>query len=391
MGPTRETLAERVRRGLADTGLTQAKLAKLCNLNASSLSRALAGQRNFKSLEIALIAKALGVTTDDLLSEDEPEPALLAARTQPDVSPALRGALDRVQLMLDLDKLLAGLGFVAPESRVLDIAFSQPAFQQGEELAKRARAEFGIADDGELPYDLPYLSSFIEKQFGIDVAFEPLEHGLDGLSIARGDFRLALVASGVAATRQRFTLMHELGHLLAGDSQQLRVDENLYGRRTADEQRANAFAAAFLMPASKLKEEISRVYISEEVVANLLTRYGVSLDSLAFRLNNIGLIDAPTRERIRSMASVRIALRGRRTADLQARNDRRLPGGLLYRAVEAYLGGKISVRPVAGLVGISPEQLLDELAPPKREQSQLDHDVLLDWDALENECLEPVL
>ena len=35
--------------------------------------------------------------------------------------------------------------------------------------------------------------------------------------------RLALVSSRVSATRQRFTLAHELGHLIAGDAHDLTV------------------------------------------------------------------------------------------------------------------------------------------------------------------------
>ncbi|MFD0782795.1 helix-turn-helix domain-containing protein [Micromonospora azadirachtae] len=380
MAVTRETLAQRVARAIAQAGISQADVARMINISPSALSRALSGQRNFKSLEIALIARTLRVSAESLLAEDEPPAVALAARAQPNSNPAVEQALSRVQQILELDNLLSNLGF---DSSSLVGPFTSDAptpHEQGEELAQKLRDEIGIGTE-DLPYDLAELAELIEKRVGVDIGFESLPSGLDGLSIARGNLRLAIVASGVSATRQRFTLAHELGHLIAGDSQDLLVDENLYGRKTPDEKRANAFAAAFLMPAASMQAQVSRVYPSEELVARLLGTYGVSLDALAFRLHNLGLVNATTRERIRSMSSSRIALRSGRAADLQARNDQRVPGNLLIRAAEAYVGGKISVRPLAGLLRVDPEQLLDELSPPKHDP--VGGDLEADPDALE--------
>jgi hypothetical protein len=98
----------------------------------------------------------------------------------------------------------------------------------------------------------------------------------------------------------------------------------------------------------------------------LLGCYRVSLDALAFRLNNLRLVDAPGRDAIRRMSSVRISLREGRTADLQARHDWRWPEGLLSRALQAYANGKISIRPIASMMKVDPDDLLGELAPPRQ-------------------------
>ncbi len=359
-----EALGERVRRVLVAGGLTQAQLAQLVSIDPSALSRSLAGHRNFKSLEIARIAEVLNVSTQELLSEEEPRRVALAARAQPDTTPALRSALELAEEMLDLDQLLTELGFEARGSIRCPVEDGIPALHQGEELAGRVRAAMRIGDQ-ELPYELAELALLIEQTLGIDIGFSALPPGLDGLSTTRGSFSLALVSSGVAATRRRFTLAHELGHLAADDSQHLTVDENVFGahRQRPDEQRANGFAAAFLMPAETLRAAVPPGFISEAVVAELLARYGVSLDALAFRLHNVGIVNAATRNRIRSMSSSGIALRSGRTSDLQARNDRRAPGSLLHRAVEAYVAGRLSIRPLATLLRVDPDQLLDELTP----------------------------
>ncbi|MET8084130.1 XRE family transcriptional regulator [Micromonospora sp. NPDC005237] len=365
MPASRETLATRIRAGMQRAGLSQQKLAESVGLDPSALSRALTCQRNFKSLEVALIAEKLGVTVQSLLAEEEEQraPELLAARAQPATSPALQSALERTDEILELDRLLSDVGF--PSAVALpsfgDLAGSP--HQQGEELAIRVRREMGC-DDDHLPYDLAKFADLLERTLGIDVAFEPLPAGLDGLSVSTDGFCLALVSSGISGTRQRFTLAHEVGHLIAGDSQDLRIDESVLGRRLPDEERANSFAASFLMPARALRAEVPRALIDEGAVAELLGTYGVSLDALAFRLHNIGIVNAEGRDRMRRMSSGRIALRSGRTSDLQARGDRRAPGNLLYRAIQGYVQGKISVRPLASLLRVSPHQLLEELMPP---------------------------
>ena len=357
-------LTLRIRSAMANAGINQQKLAEAVGLNPSALSKALSGFRNFKSLEVALIAEHLDVSVQSLLAEKAEPPVSVAARAQPDTNPALDRALERTAFFRELDRLLSDLGFdwTADLGEGAEVAGN--AYEQGEELSKHVRARLEIGE-GDLPYELTELSELLEQRLGVDIGFEPLPAGLDGLCSACGGFRLALVSSSIPATRQRFTLAHELGHLVAGDSQDLLVDENVFGRKTSDETRANAFAAAFLMPAATIRAAVPHG-VSEEIVAGLLGRFGVSLDALAFRLHNVGVVQAAGRDRIRSMSSSRIALRSGRASDLQARGDQRAPGNLLGRAIEAYVQGKISVRPLATLLSTDPEQLLTELKPPGR-------------------------
>ena len=52
-----------------------------------------------------------------------------------------------------------------------------------------------------------------------------------------------------------------------------------------------------------------------------------------------------------------------------AARDRRYPATLLDRAIEAWLAGQISIRPIAGLIGIDSDDLMDEVdksRPPRR-------------------------
>jgi Zn-dependent peptidase ImmA (M78 family)/transcriptional regulator with XRE-family HTH domain len=362
---TVDTLAERILTVVEKSGMTRRELAEMIGIDATALSKALSGKRNFKPLEVALIAETLNVPVQALLADDDEvcEPTSMAARAQPNASPAVEQALARTETILELDKLLAELGQTArPAHRVHRFPKLKP-FEQGEWLADRLRSTMGVAA-ADLPPEVSTLAAFIEEKFSIDVAIEPLPDGLDGLAVARRPFGLIMVSSSIPATRQRYTMVHELGHLVAGDGHDV-IDENVLRGHSAEEMRANSFAAAFLMPTAALKIAFEgQPAVGEQLIADLLGRYRVSLDALAFRLWNAGLVDLGTREEVRRMSSARISLRQGRALDLQARGERRWPGGLLDRAVSAYVNGHISIRPIANLVGIDENVLLAELAPP---------------------------
>jgi Zn-dependent peptidase ImmA (M78 family)/transcriptional regulator with XRE-family HTH domain len=357
------------------SGLTQMELAGRVDLDPSALSKAFSGKRLFKSLELARIAEVLGVRVDALLADDDtPAASRIAARAQPTASaPAVSRAIERADRFVELNRLLDDLGYSAPSPMQVERPTRILDYEQGEELADSIRSRIGLGSK-DLPDKLDGFAEFCETQLGIDVAFEPLGKGLDGLSVACGNFRLALVSSGISATRQRFTLAHEIGHIFAEDSDEVHIDENLFAIQSSVEARANSFAASFLMPRGALSEAIQGRIIDEELVADLLGRFRVSLEALAFRLHNANLINASTRDRIRAMSSTRIALRGGRADDLQARNDSRSPDGLLRRAVIAYAEGSISVRPLAELLEIDEDLLLEELTPARRRQAIREED-----------------
>ena len=366
MALTMEMLADRVRAAMEAAGMSQRALGQAIGFDPPTMSKALSGKRGFKPLELALISETLGISVQQLLADDGTTTTREAvlARVQPEGNPATEQALARVRHMLELDDLLSEQGFAArPAVRPPRPSAGQP-YQQGELLAQRLRAQSGLGD-ADLPTDLGQLAADVEDKFDVDVAIEPLERGLDGLAIWRRHYSLIMVSSSIAAHRQRYTIAHELGHLLAGDQGDI-VDENINYSRTPAETRANAFAAAFLMPAGALRAAAGEhITPTEELIADLLARYRVSLDALAFRLHNLGIIDAAGRDAVRRMSSTRIALRQGRASDLQARHDQRWPDGLLRRAVEAYAKGRISIRPIAQLINVDPDVLLEELAPPR--------------------------
>lgn len=96
--------------------------------------------------------------------------------------------------------------------------------------------------------------------------------------------------------RQRFTIAHEIGHLILHAFEGIHVDKQ-YRRdgksKTAEDAReieANGFAAELLVPLDLLRSDIEAIGIdieSDEEVTTLAKRYEVSAQMMAIRLSKI--------------------------------------------------------------------------------------------------------
>jgi Zn-dependent peptidase ImmA (M78 family)/transcriptional regulator with XRE-family HTH domain len=357
-----KALVARLRQAIVASGMSQQALAERIGMDPTALSKVLTGKRRLSSLELALIADVTCVSVDELLDPGQYAGRHVAARTQRDKSPAVDEALRRVDDFLEIDALLCDLGLSAPVSSLPVPVIDGTYREQAIELARTVR-ELAAMGDGHIDE----LASFCEDRLGVDVAVECLPPGLDGLSVSRGNYRLALVSSAIPATRQRYTLAHEIGHLAANDTRDVMIDEDLFGRDGDQERRANVFASSFLMPESSLRRAMGTAGLVEASIGEMLAKYKVSLDALAWQLYSVRLVDKAGRERVRQLSARKLSLLAGHAAEyqrqLQDHGQRRLPSGLLRRAIEAYNKGGIGVRVLARLAEVPPEMLLEQLSP----------------------------
>jgi Zn-dependent peptidase ImmA (M78 family) len=144
---------------------------------------------------------------------------------------------------------------------------------------------------------LPIPVERIAKAMGVKVEYAPLEPELSGLALIRDGQPIVGINAHHAATRQRFTLAHELAHVClhrAKLEQAVHVDRGSLRRdalasagvdRTEIE--ANAFAAELLMPQSFLAQVLGEDGIDledDDAVATAAKRFRVSPAALRFRL-----------------------------------------------------------------------------------------------------------
>lgn len=101
--------------------------------------------------------------------------------------------------------------------------------------------------------ELPVKVGVLCKQMGIQVGYGDLPGGEDGISlIVRGQPRI-IIARNRPAARQRFTVAHELGHILLGHVGKYQLVNREPSRGDSSiEQAANVFAARILAPACVL-------------------------------------------------------------------------------------------------------------------------------------------
>ncbi|MBN6056622.1 ImmA/IrrE family metallo-endopeptidase, partial [Nonomuraea sp. RK-328] len=365
-----EIVAQRVRQLIARRGQSQGEFAALAGLDPSKMSKSLSGTRRFTSLDLARIAELGGVTVDWLLGADD-APALAARVSSPPGTSAETAAhvADR------LTQLRADLAFLGYEQRSA-LPSSPPTGSwwvgQGQRLAAWARDR--ARTSGADPSHTRDLADLIESVFGIDVAINKLPAGFDGLACSKQHARLILAGTSTVPSRQRFTLAHELGHVLAEDDQGLLLDTDIYDKhhsKQCSEVRANAFATAFLLPEELLRSETSGMAWTDDAFAKLVFRWWVSPSALAWRLHNLDLIPKELCDSFRRMTTEMAALLagelGSFTEWIDVASRRRVPQLLLRDTFQAYLDGASTLRPFASLIGVNSETIRQALEQAREE------------------------
>jgi Zn-dependent peptidase ImmA (M78 family) len=128
---------------------------------------------------------------------------------------------------------------------------------------------------------------------------------ISGFLFRQGREAIIGVNAHHSSSRQRFTIAHELGHILlhAPGPNEFHVDRgfevkfrNYRSSKGTDleEREANLFAAELLMPQSFLAKDIATAggvdLVDDRFIKKLAGRYRVSTQALLFRLANLGYV-----------------------------------------------------------------------------------------------------
>jgi Zn-dependent peptidase ImmA (M78 family)/transcriptional regulator with XRE-family HTH domain len=364
-----DEMIARVRQIIDQHDSTQRAFAEQIQLDESKLTKSLTGRRRFSSSELARIAEIGGRTVEWLLSGVEPRSMVFAHRSALDdravatttgrevlgtVAERYQGleVLDLAPPTVEWPAVPGGWSFVAAASQMADAAAKQ-------------------LDQSVLDLPIADLIDAIEDRFGIDVIVTRLPGTCDGLSYQDGAFRAIVLGATDMAARQRYTLAHELGHLLFGDAQQGLIEEEVLtpGVKSIEEKRADAFAAAFLVPKQQLLELIGS-RDAADAFDDAVWRFGISPDALSWRMLNLELIDGDQRRLLAEGSSARsasaIGEMEAHLARMQASSQLRPPMRLAMAAVRAYMEGEIAIGPVAILLQRSEDdarKMLESSAP----------------------------
>lgn len=137
----------------------------------------------------------------------------------------------------------------------------------------------------------------LARRLGVQVRYAPFDGDISGMAHIRDGVRILGVNNLHHPHRQRFTLAHELGHLLlhpAAIARQVHLDKgSLYRDSLASqgtdalERSANAFASELLIPKRLLDQHVDPKLDLEddEAVERLARKFRVSVAAMHYRLN----------------------------------------------------------------------------------------------------------
>jgi Zn-dependent peptidase ImmA (M78 family) len=157
------------------------------------------------------------------------------------------------------------------------------------------------------------------------------EQGVSGFCLNDAEFPIIYINNSTPATRQIFTLFHELAHILVATNGITKINDvyihKLTGEARSIEMFCNQFAADFLVPFQELRRITKSRIPGDEVVQELSRYFKVSREVILRRFLDEGLVSQVYYER-----------KAQEWAE-EARNARaRASGGNYYATHAAYLG-----------------------------------------------------
>lgn len=361
-------VGERVRVARELAGLSQRDLQSRALLSQSTLHRVETGKRTSVTLaEFDRLAQALGVGLDELLYGSPVEARVLAAaRTSGCTGDALKAALRQGIEFLKLDDRLDA---VVPHMRQetahwrMENSISGSVQERGRAAAVQVRQVLNV---GNAP--IADLAGSVEHLTGADVGVIPLPSGVPGICATDPEraTSVILVNSNDVAERQRFTLAHELGHLLFGDKTYV---DAVDGERSPQEVLCDKFARHLLVPQDEvrawLNRDVGTPRVNERTMALLARHFGISPEVTRIQLERIGLLPSDLQD-VGLPSGRRWAYRygwgPQFDSDQAAARQPRTPRRILDRAIEAYREGKLGIGAIARLQDLPVAQTEQALA-----------------------------
>ncbi len=236
---------------------------------------------------LSTLADALGVSVDYLSGGPEMvfeavefrRKAITSKREESQVEAKVLRLLERYLLVEEAMHLSSAEWQSPPEAPyqvVQDVS-------EADRAARSLRDHWGLGND-----PIQNLVELLEEQ-GIKVLAVDLTN-IDGLTasvrrVGKGALPVIVVNREDWGERQRFTLAHELGHLVMDVAD--KVDE---------EKTAHRFAGAFLMPADALRTEIGehRTVIGWDELFELKRLFGASVQAITYRCRDLGILSKAT-------------------------------------------------------------------------------------------------
>ena len=273
--------AQRIATARKMAGFSMDQLASLSGLSKNAISRYENGVMQPDSSNLIKLAKALNVKVDYFFKKSTVNLQEVAFRKKAKlgvktIDSIKYRVIDSVERYLELEDILAiNNNFTNPVE-----GFQINIEQDIETATQLIRTDWGIGQNS--------ISSVVEmledNHIKVVEVDEPLE--FDGLSsMIDNKIPVIVVNKNFPVERKRFTLLHELGHLL------MKLPNDITDKEK--EKMCHRFAGSFLIPENKFIAELGNKrgrFLIEELIA-VQKEWGISIQAVMQRAKDIGIIN----------------------------------------------------------------------------------------------------
>lgn len=283
------SLGEVIVTGRVAAGMTQEELANAIGVTQAAMSRYENDLREPEPETVERIADALGVTTRFLERTSRPAAALAVdahmrrrATAKPTVWRQMEAQLNMLRMHSDFLR----------EEVALASSLTMPGFDpfttDPADAARMTRSQWQMPSGPARS-----IVRWIEAAGSVVLMTDLGNRRVDGLSQWTADHPVIVVNSANPTDRIRWTLAHEVGHLV------------LHREDTTDdmEREADAFAAEFLMPELLVRPELANLTLGKAV--DLKRQWGVSVAALIQRAHQLGVLTDARRTSLFKQLSAR--------------------------------------------------------------------------------------
>ena len=276
-------LAQRIKRARKTSGLSLRALADRVGVSQTAINKYEKGILTPDSTMLIKLAKALNVKAGYFLRPttlelEKPEYRKKSTLSKKRLEMIEGKILDQIERRMELESLFPNPP--VPEFEIpADLPEQIASLDAIENVAKIVREVWQLGLN-PIPELVDVLESKGIRIFEID---ESADSKFDGLAARVNGQRIIVISSEWSGDRQRFTMAHELGHLM------------LEGRLAdgVDEERASdRFAGAFLLPEDTIQSELGkhRTRLELQELLMLKQEYGISMSGILYRAKDLGII-----------------------------------------------------------------------------------------------------
>lgn len=279
----------RLHRARKAAGLSLRDLGERVGISHAAIKKYEDGLAMPSSDILIKLARALNVRTEYFF---RPEPAALegieyrkrSSLPKKRLDAITHEVMDQIERRIELENL-----FPQPPVKefapVEGVQATITSMDQIEDVVERVREAWNLGLD-----PIPDLIDVLETN-GIRVFMieADAENKFDGLAARVNGMPIVVVGRRWPGDRQRFTLAHELGHLMLDGRLPESMDE---------EMACNRFAGAFLFPRASVQQELGvhRNAIELKELGLLKEEFGLSMAAILYRARDINIISQAYRE-----------------------------------------------------------------------------------------------